>query len=135
VFSIYLPEKPERRRGYLSMLHSVYDPMGSVAPLLLQGKILLRDVITSGADWDDVLDPFYVEKWQLWKDSLLILESLKIPRMFFSRFHNQGGQYRTSHVSHETCSSLMLPNKSLPLWLTYAAYRINKIRFRLFLER
>nr|XP_022300887.1 uncharacterized protein LOC111109091 [Crassostrea virginica] len=84
IFNINLPEKPDTRRGYLSMLHSVFDPMGFAAPLLVQGKILLRDITLSGTEWDAVLDQSHIEKWQTWKDSIITLENLTVPRMFVS---------------------------------------------------
>ena len=66
------------------MLHSIFDPMGFAAPLLVQGKILLRDITLSGTEWDAVLDQSHIEKWQTWKDSILTLENLTVPRMFVS---------------------------------------------------
>ena len=84
IFNINFPEKPDTRRGYLSLLHSVFDPMGFAALLLVQGKIPLRNITLSGAEWDAVLDQSHIEKWQTWKDSILTLENLTVPRMFVS---------------------------------------------------
>ena len=47
--------KPFTRRGVLSTLNSVYDPLGFVAPVLIRGKWLLRDLMTASVDWDDPL--------------------------------------------------------------------------------
>ena len=66
------------------MLHSVYDPIGFVAPLLLQGKIVLRDITESGAGWDSSLDPSYIQRWQSWTDSVHALDGVCIPRMYFA---------------------------------------------------
>ncbi|KAK0141927.1 hypothetical protein N1851_020398 [Merluccius polli] len=40
-FDILIPEKPHTRRGILSMVSSVYDPLGILAPLTLPAKQLL----------------------------------------------------------------------------------------------
>ena len=40
-FDILIPEKPHIRRGILSMVSSVYDPLGIIAPLTLPAKQLL----------------------------------------------------------------------------------------------
>ena len=47
IFDIEIGEKPSTKRGFLSMLNSVYDPLGFVAHILINGKILLREITTS----------------------------------------------------------------------------------------
>ena len=50
---VNLQNKPTTRRGILSTVSSIYDPMGFVAPLLLQGKQILQLLCREGVDWDD----------------------------------------------------------------------------------
>ena len=40
-FKVNMKEKPKTRRDMLSTLSSVYDPLGFVAPFILQGKRIL----------------------------------------------------------------------------------------------
>ena len=40
-FQVSLPEKPFTRRGVLSTINCVYNPLGFVAPVLLEAKLLL----------------------------------------------------------------------------------------------
>ena len=40
-FDIRVNKKPFTRRGLLSMTASVYDPLGFVAPVILEAKLLL----------------------------------------------------------------------------------------------
>ena len=42
-FRIELKDKPLTRRGILSTISSVYDPLGAVAPVILAGKQILRE--------------------------------------------------------------------------------------------
>ena len=43
-FHVTLEERPFTRRGVLSVINSVYDPLGLAAPVVLKGKLLLQRV-------------------------------------------------------------------------------------------
>ena len=43
-FNIVLQDKPCTRRGILSTISSIFDPLGFVAPLLLDGKSILQEL-------------------------------------------------------------------------------------------
>ena len=74
------PEKPCTKRGISSMSHSLFDPLGFVAPVLIEVKMLLREL--KNYDWDDNLSDTEVERWKRWLFSLRHLSELKIPRCF-----------------------------------------------------
>ncbi|XP_065925824.1 uncharacterized protein [Magallana gigas] len=84
LFDVNFPEKPNTRRGYLSMLHSIYDPLGFIGPLVICGKIILRE-ITTKCDWDDDVDSSYVHRWESWKRSISSLQNISIPRMYITK--------------------------------------------------
>ena len=75
---IAIPNKPYTRRGILAMTHSVFDPLGMVAPVLVEPKLLLRELCNHG--WDDQIDDDKIKRWQTWLGSLCQLEGLSIPR-------------------------------------------------------
>lgn len=50
-------EKPFTRRGVLSTVNSLYDPLGFVAPITMQGKALVRDLSSEQSEWDAPLPP------------------------------------------------------------------------------
>lgn len=84
IFKVNPLEKPYTRRGLLSVINSIYDPIGFVQPVIIHGKLLLREMmsVTSKTDWDDPLpEPLY-GKWISWMDSLHFLEYLLIPRTY-----------------------------------------------------
>lgn len=74
--------KPFTRRGVLSTINSLYDPLGFVAPVTIQGKSILRELTVENGDWDAPLPPAMEESWTLWKDSLKELSELSIPRVY-----------------------------------------------------
>ena len=47
------------------MLNSVYDPLGFLAPILINGKIRLREITTS-VGWDETADTSDVARWHAW---------------------------------------------------------------------
>ena len=54
-FHVKLKDGPFTRRGLLSALSSVFDPLGFLAPLILTAKLLLQDLCRRKYDWDDRL--------------------------------------------------------------------------------
>lgn len=71
---------PQTRRGMLSALNSIYDPLGFAAPITIQGKIVMRK-INKGYSWDDTLDPTVIDSWKAFEESMVSLKNLSISRM------------------------------------------------------
>lgn len=46
-FQLSSEPKPYTRRGVLSMINSVFDPIGFAAPVVIQIKLLLREMLSS----------------------------------------------------------------------------------------
>ncbi|KAI2644797.1 Paraneoplastic antigen-like protein 5 [Labeo rohita] len=74
--------KPFTRRGVLSTVNSVFDPLGLVAPVTIQGRALLRELTSEQSDWDTILPKEKLSKWEAWRDSLQDLEQLHVPRTY-----------------------------------------------------
>jgi len=62
---------------------SVYDPLGFLAPFILEGKRILQDICKSGYTWDDPLDDDLKGRWRTWESGLAELEKISIPRCLF----------------------------------------------------
>ena len=54
-FKVSLDEKPATRRGILSTVASVFDPLGFLAPFLLLGKKILQEMCQKGWSWWETL--------------------------------------------------------------------------------
>lgn len=52
-FRITLKDHPFTRRGILPTVSSIYDPLGFVAPTLLEGKKIIQELCRGKGDWDD----------------------------------------------------------------------------------
>ena len=73
--------KAHTRRGLLSVVCSVYDPLGFVCPFVLRAKILFQDECRlKGKSWDDPLEVHTQEKWMKWLDDIPKLSEFKVDR-------------------------------------------------------
>ena len=85
-FDVTIPNKPFTRRGVLSVVNSIYDPLGIAVPITLKGKLLLQKLVAMGKTrnnslgWDDPLPDSLARQWQQWKESLVDLEKVSLPR-------------------------------------------------------
>ena len=52
-FRIALKDRPMTRRGILSSVSSIYDPLGFAAPFLLRGKRILQLICKEAIDCDN----------------------------------------------------------------------------------
>ncbi len=73
---------PLTRRGILSTISSIYDPLGFVAPVLLVGKQLLQELCRDKVDWDDPVPDHIRARWEKWRSELLLLNDFKVQRCF-----------------------------------------------------
>ena len=81
-FRIIVQDKPLSRRGILSTVSSVFDPLGLVAPFILMGKRILQELCRDGVGWDDEVPDDLRPQWEKWRAELPILESLRIARCY-----------------------------------------------------
>ena len=69
---------PATKRGILRKLAKIYDPLGLVSPLTLEGKLIYRDVCDAKVLWDAGLSSALLGKWQTWERSLPT--EMEVPR-------------------------------------------------------
>ncbi|KAK0138077.1 hypothetical protein N1851_025741 [Merluccius polli] len=80
-FNINLSQKPHTRRGMLSVVSSIFDPLGFLAPLILPAKQLLQGLCHRGFGWDEPLPQPVSDQWVEWTNSLkMIKKNFSIPR-------------------------------------------------------
>ena len=81
-FKIVIKNRPATRRGILSIVSSVYDPLGFAAPFILQAKLILQDLCREKLGWDDEIPEGYLKRWKAWLEDLPKLEQLSVDRCF-----------------------------------------------------
>lgn len=85
-FSFHVPQsqKPFTRRGVLSVVNSLFDPLGFLAPVTIKGQLFLRQLSNSDLEWDSPLPPDMYDGWRSWQESLQDLQAQHIPRTYVS---------------------------------------------------
>ena len=77
---LHLKSGNTTKRSVLSSLASVFDPLGLVLPVTVQGKILLKDIWSMKYEWDDELPSDLLKRWdKIFKDLCSICE-IEFPR-------------------------------------------------------
>ena len=79
-YQVTIPEKPATRRGLLSISSSVFDPLGLVSPVILEARLIFRNVCQQGTNWDDPIPLQDAGRWKKWKEDLIELNNVKIFR-------------------------------------------------------
>ena len=85
-FKVCSPEKPFTRRGVLSIVNSLYDPLGFEGRKILRQLMVLmgerRAETKTPLAWDDPLPTAMMNRWTHWRDSLMELQHLSVPRCY-----------------------------------------------------
>ncbi len=78
--SVVFPNDPPAttKRGMLSKLARVYDPLGLASPITVKGKIIYRDVCDSKVAWDAEVSSENAQEWRSWEEA--IPELVTLPR-------------------------------------------------------
>ncbi|XP_064621732.1 uncharacterized protein LOC135484315 [Lineus longissimus] len=131
-------DRPMTRRGVLSILSSVYDPLGLVSPFVLKARTIFQDLCREKLGWDDGMSQHQQQQWNRWLEDLPKLENFSVPRCLRSEdqdtvVHNQlhhfsdaseGGFGATSYLRQEDiygrvhCALVMTKAKLTPLKTT-----------------
>lgn len=79
-FKIQLQDKQLTRRGILSMVSSIYDPLGMLAPVILPAKQILQELCCLKLSWDERIPECIHQAWSTWLRDLKLLENYKVRR-------------------------------------------------------
>ncbi|XP_031575495.1 uncharacterized protein LOC116309086, partial [Actinia tenebrosa] len=83
-FKVIPTNKSPTKRGVLSVVSSLFDPLGFLAPLTLSVKILLQDLWRAGVSWDQEIPEPYLSIWREWSRGIPHVVHVQIPRCFQS---------------------------------------------------
>ena len=117
-FRVTVKERPLTRRGVLSIVASIYDLLGFVAPFILLGKQILQQMCRDKVGWDEPLPEELRTWWESWLQDLQNLSNVKIKRSYIPANVSDVKQYELHHFSDASvtgygeCSYLRAVNAS-----------------------
>ncbi|XP_062421503.1 uncharacterized protein LOC134132867 [Pungitius pungitius] len=98
-FRVAVKEHPLTRRGVLSTVASIYDPLGFVAPFILLGKQILQQLCRDKVGWDEPLPEETRTQWESWLQDLQNLSDVRIKRCYVPANFSEVKQYQLHHFS------------------------------------
>ena len=83
-FKITSPTKEFARtpREILSLVSSVWDPLGFVSPFVVRGRVFLQELWPLKLDWDHVVDEERLQVWAKFEQEARSLDELTFPRCY-----------------------------------------------------
>jgi hypothetical protein len=79
-FQLTVKDEPLTKRGLLSIVSSVFDPLGFVGPYTLRAMMILQELCRQKCGWDDPLPDKQLAEWTNWLNDLNILEQFSVNR-------------------------------------------------------
>ena len=64
------------------MLSSIYDPLGLGTPFLLKGRLIIQQLCRVRLEWNEPIDERSSYVWLKWKNTLVVMENISIPRCY-----------------------------------------------------
>ncbi|XP_076298609.1 uncharacterized protein LOC143217848 [Lasioglossum baleicum] len=81
VFSFWAPAHVHRsKREVLSTISQLFDPLGWLAPVTVQGKLLMQELWMQKTSWDDELPPEFTQRWERFCTDLAEIRELTLDR-------------------------------------------------------
>ncbi|XP_065083387.1 uncharacterized protein LOC135705543 [Ochlerotatus camptorhynchus] len=71
------------KRELLSVVMSLYDPLGLIAAFIIHGKVLVQDTWRENIGWDEKVSSDIFCRWNQWLIALREMTKVKISRCYF----------------------------------------------------
>ena len=96
-FTSNLQAKPYTKKGVLSTIAQMYDPIGLISPFALRGKNILQETCREKLPWNESLSDDLAAKWTNWLTQLQDVHKLEIKRCLKP---DNFGEIVTSEIHH-----------------------------------
>ncbi|XP_055522992.1 uncharacterized protein LOC129717172 [Wyeomyia smithii] len=73
------------KRQVLRCVMTLFDPLGLLAPFVINGKVLIQNLWRTGAEWDQKVDDVSFDLWRKWNQMIEFISTVRIPRCYFKQ--------------------------------------------------
>ena len=122
-------ETPITRRKNLSVVSSVFDPIGLFAPFSVHMRRLLKSIWTkTGQHWDNEVEPIEEEEFLRWKEQLPIVAETSIDRRYFNKERDKAELHVFADASEDTMCAVAYLRSQPKKYSADLAFVIGKCR-------
>nr|XP_034830105.1 uncharacterized protein LOC117987255 [Maniola hyperantus] len=86
-YSVQLPplQTPVTKRKVISDISRLFDPLGWVAPVIIEAKTFIQTLWLSGIEWDEELPNKLLKTWTTYRENLLQISEVQFPRWIWTK--------------------------------------------------
>ena len=122
-------ETPITQKKILSLVSSVFDPLGLFAPFSVHMRQLLKSIWTkNGQHWDNSVEPHEEEDFLKWKAQLPEVAETSIDRRYFSTAKDKWELHVFADASEDTMCAVAYLRSKLKEYSADLAFVIGKCR-------
>ena len=122
-------EAPITQMKILSLVSSVFDPIGMFAPFSVHMRRLLKGIWTkNGQHWDNEVEPSEEEEFLRWKEQLPIVAETSIDRRYFNRERDKTELHVFADASEDTMCAVAYLRSQPKEYSADLAFVIGKCR-------
>ena len=81
-FKPVIKDLPNTKRGILSIVSSVFDPLGILNPSLIEAKYIIQQLWREKIDWNKPTPTYLNKRWNLSKHEMNSISTISVPRWF-----------------------------------------------------
>ncbi len=95
-----IPNVPEKlsKRSLLATINKIFDPMGILAPAMIQPKLMLQSTWQKKIGWDEDVPERMKKDFEKWGKELSYLQQIEIPRNMRGNFYLHENSTEQLHV-------------------------------------
>lgn len=81
-YKVNLPDLklPLTKRKIIADISRLFDPLGWITPCIIVAKVMIQKLWITGVGWDDEAPTEIIKEWCTYREELLSLSDIKIPR-------------------------------------------------------
>ena len=80
------------RRGILSVVSAMFDPLGLIAPATLRAKAIIQTLCRDKMGWDEPIPRQQELEWKAWLSSLSDIENVSVRLCY--KTHRSGNKWK-----------------------------------------